>query len=156
MGARAVGTGRRDRGAPAGRAHHATGRRRVPELAGARISGRIGLPGAQIAHALWLDGCWFEESVDLLGASLRTLVITGSRVPGIEADSARIEGILDLRGSVVESLASWSWKRVCSATAGSCHWSNDGLQCLAYALIALGWVLTTSGIAGVTRALQKD
>lgn len=45
-------------------------------LAGARISGQI-------------------------GASLRTLVITGSRVPGIEADSARIEGILDLRGSVV-------------------------------------------------------
>jgi hypothetical protein len=36
------------------------------------------------------------------------------------------------------------------------YWSNDSLQWLAYLLIALGWVLTTAVIAGVTRTLQKN
>lgn len=75
-------------------------------LAGARISGRLNLAGAQIEHALWIEECWFERAVDLLGASTRTVVMTGCGVPGVEADSARIEGNLDLRRSVVESLAS--------------------------------------------------
>ncbi|BDM74830.1 oxidoreductase (plasmid) [Streptomyces nigrescens] len=75
-------------------------------IAGARISGRLKLAGAQITHALWLEDCWFEESVDLLGATLHTLVVTRSRVPGIEADAARIEGNLDLRSTVVEAGAS--------------------------------------------------
>ncbi|MFE6759986.1 oxidoreductase [Streptomyces sp. NPDC057684] len=84
-------------------------------LAGARISGPLHLAGAQIAHALWLEECWFEESVDLLGALTQTLVITGCQVPGIEADSARIEGNLDLRRSVVESLASSPFNHVSTA-----------------------------------------
>ncbi|MFE6963079.1 oxidoreductase [Streptomyces sp. NPDC057696] len=84
-------------------------------LAGARISGPLHLAGAQIAHALWLEECWFEESVDLLGASTQTLVITGCQVPGIEADSARIEGNLDLRRSVVEGLASSPFNHVSTA-----------------------------------------
>lgn len=29
-------------------------------LTGARISGPLELAGAQIAHALWLEECWFE------------------------------------------------------------------------------------------------
>jgi hypothetical protein len=84
-------------------------------LAAARISGRLNLAGAQIADALWLEDCWFEESVELLRASTQTLVITGSQVPGIEADSARTEGNLDLRRSVVESLASSPFNHVSTA-----------------------------------------
>ncbi|WP_328544791.1 oxidoreductase [Streptomyces europaeiscabiei] len=73
------------------------------KLAGARTTGRLDLAGAQIAHALWLEDCWFEEAVNLLGASTQTLVLTGCRIPGLEADSARVEGNVDLRRSVVES-----------------------------------------------------
>lgn len=36
------------------------------------------------------------------------------------------------------------------------YWSDGSLQWLAYLLIALGWVLTTAVIAGVTRTLQKN
>lgn len=36
------------------------------------------------------------------------------------------------------------------------YWSNDSLQWLAYLLVALGWVLTTAVIAGVTRTVQKS
>ncbi|MGW1712424.1 oxidoreductase [Streptomyces sp. NPDC002156] len=84
-------------------------------LAGARISGHLSLAGAQIEHALWIEECWFEEAVDLLGASTRTVVMTDCRVPGVEADSARIEGNLDLRRSVVESLASSPFNNVSTA-----------------------------------------
>lgn len=74
-------------------------------LAGARIPGRLALAGAQIEHPLWIEDCWFEDSLDLLGASAKMLVVTGSRVPGIEADSVRVEGNFDLRRTVVEPLA---------------------------------------------------
>ncbi|UUU34003.1 oxidoreductase [Streptomyces sp. CA-210063] len=36
------------------------------------------------------------------------------------------------------------------------YWTDDTLQWLAYTLIALGWILTTAVIAGVTRTLQKN
>ncbi|MGW7547043.1 oxidoreductase [Streptomyces sp. NPDC054770] len=75
-------------------------------LAGARITGPLDLAGAQIGQSLWIENCWFEEPVNLFGASTQTLVITGSRVPGIDAGAARIDGNVDLRRSLVESGAS--------------------------------------------------
>ncbi|MEV6171569.1 oxidoreductase [Streptomyces sp. NPDC051954] len=71
-------------------------------LAGAQISGHLNLAGAQIAHALWLEDCWFEEGVNLSGASTQSIAIVGSRVPGVEAGMIRIEGRLDLRRSRLE------------------------------------------------------
>ncbi|MGW3662525.1 oxidoreductase [Streptomyces sp. NPDC005141] len=71
-------------------------------LAGARISGHLGLAGAQIAHALWIEDCWFAERVDLSGASAKSIAVVGSRVPGVEAGLIRIEGRLDLRRSRLE------------------------------------------------------
>ncbi|MFD9882580.1 oxidoreductase [Streptomyces alboflavus] len=72
-------------------------------LAGARVSGHLSLAGAQIAHDLWIEDCWFEEGVDLSGASTQSVAIVGSRVPGVEAGLIRIEGRLDLRRSRVDS-----------------------------------------------------
>ncbi|MGW0886013.1 hypothetical protein [Streptomyces sp. NPDC002671] len=71
-------------------------------LAGARIPGHLNLAGAQVAHGLWLKDCWFEEGVDLSGASTQSIAIVGSRVPGVEAGLIRIEGRLDLRRSRLE------------------------------------------------------
>jgi hypothetical protein len=75
-------------------------------LAGARITGSLDLAGAQIGQALWIEECWFEEPVSLFGASTQTVVIKGSRIPGIDAGSARIDGNFDLRRSYVDSGAS--------------------------------------------------
>lgn len=36
------------------------------------------------------------------------------------------------------------------------HWTGGPAQVLAYALIAMGWVLTTALVAGVTRSLNKS
>lgn len=116
-------------------------------LAGARISGHLNLAGAQIAHALWLDDCWFEESVDLLGASTQTLVITDSRVPGIEADSVRIEGNLDLRRSLVESLASSPFNHVSTALSLSDARVTGGLLLNGARISAPGgWAVAAGGL----------
>ncbi|MEU9015427.1 oxidoreductase [Streptomyces sp. NPDC048479] len=84
-------------------------------LAGARISGHLNLAGAQIAHALWLEDCWFEEGVDLSGASTQSIAIVGSRVPGVEAGLIRIEGRLDLRRSRLECGAASPFHRRATA-----------------------------------------
>lgn len=72
-------------------------------LAGARITGRLDLAGAEIGHLLWLRDCRLEQAVSLYAASTRTIRITSSRVPGVDAGLARIEGHLDLGGSVMET-----------------------------------------------------
>ncbi|WP_406358527.1 oxidoreductase [Streptomyces sp. NBC_00658] len=116
-------------------------------LAGARISGHLNLAGAQIAHDLWLEDCWFEESVDLLGATTQTLAITGSRVPGIEADSARIEGNLDLRHSVVECLASSPFNHVSTALSLSDARVSGGMLLNGARISAPGgWAMAAGGL----------
>ncbi|WP_442738364.1 hypothetical protein ACQUSN_21065 [Streptomyces pseudogriseolus] len=117
-------------------------------LTGARISGRLDLAGAQIAHALWLEACWFEEAVNLLGASTQTLVFTGSRIPGIEADSARIEGNFSLRHCVVEGGAPTPFNRVRTALSLTDARVNGGLLLNGAKLIAPdGWALSAGGLA---------
>lgn len=94
-------------------------------LAGARISGHLNLAGAQVAHALWLEDCWFEEGVDLFGASTQSIAIVGSRVPGVEAGLIRIEGRLDLRRSRLESgCASPFHRRVTALSLINAHVSG--------------------------------
>ena len=36
------------------------------------------------------------------------------------------------------------------------YWPDGGLRTLAHVLVAVGWVLTTAVVAGVTRALQRN
>ncbi|MFB8138664.1 oxidoreductase [Streptomyces parvus] len=72
-------------------------------LAGARITGRLELAGADIGHLVWLKGCRLEQEVGLHSATTRTIRITGSHVPGVDAELARFEGHLDLNRSVMET-----------------------------------------------------
>ncbi|WP_328730821.1 hypothetical protein OHT20_01490 [Streptomyces caniferus] len=116
-------------------------------LAGARISGHLNLAGAQLDQSLWLEDCWFDESVDLLGATTQTLVISGSRVPGLEAHSARIEGNLDLRNSVVEGTAFSPFNRVSTAVSLSDARISGVLLLNGAELIAPeGWALAAGGL----------
>ncbi|MFE2331917.1 oxidoreductase [Streptomyces coelicoflavus] len=116
-------------------------------LAGARLTGHLDLAGAEVGHALWLEDCWFEESVDLLGASTRTLVITGSRVPGVEAYAARIEGTLDLRRSVVERLGFSPFNHVSTALSLSDARVTGGLLLDGAEISAPGgWAVAAGGL----------
>ncbi|MGF0166298.1 oxidoreductase [Streptomyces koyangensis] len=71
-------------------------------LAGARITGPLDLAGAEISHLLELTECHLEGAVSLHAASTRSVRITGSRLPGVDAGLAHVEGHLSLNWSVVE------------------------------------------------------
>lgn len=114
-------------------------------LAGARIAGHLRLAGAQFEYALWIEECWFEAAVDLLGASAQTIVMTGCRVPGIEADSAQIEGNLDLRRSVVESLDSSPFNDISTALSLSDAKVAGGMQLNGAHLSAPGGLAMAAG-----------
>lgn len=73
-------------------------------LAGARITGRLDLAGAQVEHLVWLESCWLTEEVSLYGTATRTIGITGSRMRGLTGNMARIEGRLDLQCSTLEGI----------------------------------------------------
>jgi hypothetical protein len=69
---------------------------RVPavRLTGARVVGALDLSFAEVRHAAILRGCVFEEPVDLYGARTRQLNLSGSRLPGLQASEAHIDGLL--------------------------------------------------------------
>ena len=116
-------------------------------LAGARISGRINLAGARIDHPLWFEDCWFEQDVSLFGAETRTVAITGSRVPGLEAGSARIEGRLDLLRSTVETAPVSAFHREISALSLTHAHVTGGVILNGAELSAPeGWALAAGGL----------
>ena len=61
-------------------------------LAGARISGRLYLAGAQIAHAFWLEDCWLEEGVNLSAASSQSIAMLRADRLRLGADDRRHRG----------------------------------------------------------------
>ncbi|MFC8512777.1 oxidoreductase [Streptomyces sp. NPDC057257] len=116
-------------------------------LVGARISGTLNLGGARIGHPVWFEDCWFDEGVNLFGAETRTVAITGSRVPGLEAGSTRIEGRLDLLGSTVETMPVSAFHREISALSLT-HAHVTGGVILNRAVLSApeGWALSGGGL----------
>jgi hypothetical protein len=73
---------------------------RVPavRLKGARVSGVLALSFAEVRYAALLLDCTFAEPVDLYGARLRQVNLSGSHLPGLRASDAQIDGLLWLAG----------------------------------------------------------
>ncbi|GAB3989472.1 oxidoreductase [Actinoallomurus acanthiterrae] len=72
---------------------------RVPavRLTGAKIIGRLDLSFADVPYAALLRDCEFAETPSLYGARLRQVNLTGSRLPGLQASDAHIDGLLWLK-----------------------------------------------------------
>ncbi|MCO6009057.1 hypothetical protein NE236_29195 [Actinoallomurus purpureus] len=72
---------------------------RVPavRLRGAVISGVLDLSFADVPYAALLHDCEFAEKPSLYGAHLRQVNLAGSRLPGLQAADARIDGLLWLK-----------------------------------------------------------
>ncbi|MFD4510322.1 oxidoreductase [Streptomyces sp. NPDC058457] len=116
-------------------------------LAGARIVGPLNLAGAQLAYALWLEECWFEEAVNLLGATTQTLVFKGCQVPGIEAGATRIEGNFDLSRSIAESGASSHFHhRITALSLTNARVAGGVLLNRAELNASGGWALAAGGL----------
>ncbi|MGW0711803.1 oxidoreductase [Streptomyces sp. NPDC002643] len=116
-------------------------------LTGARITGPLDLAGARIDHPLWLEDCWFEDGLNLFGAETRTVAITGSRLPGLEAGSARIDGRLDLTGSRVTAGNASTYPLEPAAVALTHAHVSGGINLNQAELIAPGgWALSAGGL----------
>lgn len=91
----------------------------------------------------------------LAGAWLAVLTLVGSLVFGTHTPSPNKPGEGPPFNAVVYTLdllvpiGGFSQRE-------AWHWSGGALQAMAYALIAIGWVLTTAVVAGVTRTLSKN
>src|SRR5580704_1388497 len=59
---------------------------------GARITGQLDLSHVAVPFPLQLQQCYFEEPLNLFQSEMPGLILTGRRVPGINAGSARIKG----------------------------------------------------------------
>jgi hypothetical protein len=77
---------------------------RIPALrvAGVRITGHLDLGGADLVRAVWLEQCYFDEPPHFADARTRTIRIVQSYLPGLNAQSARIDGQLDLSSTIVK------------------------------------------------------
>jgi uncharacterized protein YjbI with pentapeptide repeats len=74
----------------------------ILRLAGARITGRLDLSGADLVKAIWFEQCYFDEPPNLTDARTRTVRIVQSYLPGLNALSAKIDGQLDLTKTMVK------------------------------------------------------
>ncbi|MFF0519291.1 hypothetical protein ACFYTC_11355 [Actinomadura nitritigenes] len=63
-------------------------------LSGARISGRLDLRYASVAHPVRMAGCRFDEAPELYGAHLRQLNLSGCFLPGLVAQTLKVDGVL--------------------------------------------------------------
>ena len=74
------------------------GRVAAVRLTGTRITGALDLAHGVIAVAVRLQGCELDGVIDLTGAKARDIDLSGSRLPGLTAPLAEVDGNLDLSG----------------------------------------------------------
>jgi len=65
-------------------------------LRGARITGELDLPFAEINVPILLEQCRFDERPDLYWARTRLLSLNGSHLPGLQASNIQVDGHLRL------------------------------------------------------------
>lgn len=63
---------------------------------GARITEEIDLEDASLSYPIAFMGCSFVEIPNLSEATLPRLTLTGSRLPGLQADAMRVTHVVDL------------------------------------------------------------
>ncbi|MFF3213860.1 membrane-associated oxidoreductase [Streptomyces sp. NPDC002886] len=63
---------------------------------GARITGKLNLKYAVVEHPIRLRACWFERKPLLYGAQLRVFVANDSTLPGLTANTLRVDLALRL------------------------------------------------------------
>ncbi len=70
-------------------------------LRGARISGRLDLTGADLAHPLTCEYCYFTEEPRFVECSARSVRIIGSHLPAFDGTRMHLTGILNLWDSAI-------------------------------------------------------
>jgi hypothetical protein len=116
-------------------------------LRGLRVRGQLDLANVDIAFALMFDDCVFDEAVSLEGASVRSLVITGSpSLPGLLGNGLRVRGDLDLSRSRITGAHQTTGSTTKRAAVWLCEAQIGGR------ILCVDTVITADG----ERAIQAD
>jgi hypothetical protein len=70
-------------------------------LRGAMVTGQLDLRGASIASPLTCERCCFDNAIAFIECSVKTISVVDSQLPAFNGTRMRLDGILDLRGSVI-------------------------------------------------------
>jgi hypothetical protein len=81
-------------------------------LRGAVVKGCLDLMGAAVAWPLICEHCSFEDEVRLAESSTKTVSIVASRLPGFDGTRMRLDGILNLRASMISGMVRLEQARV--------------------------------------------
>src|SRR2546423_374215 len=73
-------------------------------LRGAVVTGQLDLRGASIAWPLLCERCCFDNAVAFVECSVKTISMVDSQLPAFDGTRMRLDGILDLRGSVISDI----------------------------------------------------
>lgn len=84
-------------------------------LNGARITGKLDLQYAEVAGAIHLWACYFDEQLDIYGAQLRQLNLGWSVFPGLYAVGLRVDGSLRMTGVRVRGAVRLGGARISGA-----------------------------------------
>lgn len=95
-----------------GAAETSPGRAPGVRLRGALITGCLDLMGAAVSWPLICEQCEFEDEVRLAESSTKTVAIVASTLPGFDGTRMRLDGILNLRGSVISGTVRLEQARV--------------------------------------------
>jgi hypothetical protein len=95
-------------------------------LRGARITGRLDVMGATLAHPLVCEYCYFTDELRFVECTARTVRIVSSRIPSFNGTRMRLTGILNLWRSTVTGVVRLDQARL------------EGQLCLSGATIGAG------------------
>jgi hypothetical protein len=74
-------------------------------LAGARITGRLDVAGADVPYELRLERCWLDEPVEARDAKLRVVSLIRCRAPAFNGLGSQVDGPVALTGSRLGGVA---------------------------------------------------
>ena len=97
-------------------------------LVGARIIGRLELPGATFKYGLRLNQCYVMDGINLSGATIQTLDLQNCHVGKINMLRAEINGPFSLRGTTFGDNASFA----SAAFSGKATFDNTTFGTFAY------------------------
>jgi len=68
-------------------------------LAGVRVTGRLDLKHATVPHAVRFWNCHFDQTPNLYAMRVRQLNFSRCHLPGLNAATIRVDGVLRITGS---------------------------------------------------------
>ena len=124
-------------------------------LRGAVVTGQLDLAGASVAWPVAFERCWFDSEIGFAECSVKSVSVIDSQLAAFNGTRMRLDGILDLQGSVISGIVRLEQARV----TGQLRIREARVGTASAGAVALGAVaVSASGLAvdGDVDALRME